>query len=94
MSVNMARATYMRKIARTPEDVQPALTAAVSIDHIFSISVAVLGGIIWNQFGYQYVFLFGMAIALVNFFAASRIKMPEPGSPLPEAITDNGIDCC
>jgi predicted MFS family arabinose efflux permease len=93
MSVNMARATYMRKIAHTPEDVQPALTLAVTIDHVFSISVAVLGGIIWNTYGYQYVFLFGMLIALINLVAASRIKLPVRSNTLEPIVSDNGIDC-
>jgi predicted MFS family arabinose efflux permease len=76
MSVSIARSTYMRKIAIQPADVQPALTAAVTIDHIFSISVALLGGIIWNTFGYQYVFLLGVGIALVNFFVAMQVRVP------------------
>ncbi len=77
MSVNMARATFMKKIAVDPADIQPALTMAVTIDHIFSISVALLGGVLWNAFGYQYVFLLGTFIAVVNMFAASRIHLPE-----------------
>lgn len=76
MSVSMARATYMKKIAIQPEDVQPALTAAVTIDHIFSISVALLGGVIWNLLGYQYVFLMGVLIAVLNFLAALRVRVP------------------
>jgi predicted MFS family arabinose efflux permease len=77
MSVNMARAMYMKKIALRPEDVQPALTASVTLDHIFSISVALLGGLVWNVFGFQYVFLFGVGIALLNLFAALQIRLPK-----------------
>jgi predicted MFS family arabinose efflux permease len=77
MSVNMARATYMKRIAKRSEDIQPALTLGVSIDHVFSISIALLGGLIWNVFGYQYVFLLGMFIALINFVAALQIRMPR-----------------
>lgn len=75
MSVNMARATYMKKIARRAEDIQPALTASVSIDHLFSIVLALIGGLIWNVFGFQYVFLLGAVIALANFVAARHIKV-------------------
>jgi predicted MFS family arabinose efflux permease len=77
MSVGIARSTYMRKIALDPADVQPALTAAVTIDHVFSISVALLGGAIWSAFGYQYVFLLGVGIAVINFFFALRIRLPK-----------------
>ncbi len=77
MSVGMARSTYMKKIALQPADIQTALTAGVSLDHIFSIGAALLGGLIWSSFGYQYVFLMGAAIALVNLFTALRIRLPE-----------------
>ena len=76
MSVSMARSTYMKKIALQESDIQPALSASITIDHVFSISIALLGGVIWNQFGFQYVFLMGVLIAVINFFATMRIKIP------------------
>jgi hypothetical protein len=77
MSVGMARSMYMKKIARQPVDIQPALTAGVTIDHIFSIAVALLGGVIWNAFGFQYVFLLGVFIALVNLLVALQVRVPK-----------------
>jgi predicted MFS family arabinose efflux permease len=77
MSVGIARNTYMKKIALQPVDIQTSLTAGVSIDHVFSISAALLGGMIWNSFGYEYVFLFGAGIAVLNFFTALRIQIPQ-----------------
>jgi predicted MFS family arabinose efflux permease len=74
MSVSMARATYLQKIAVTPEDVNQTLTMGVTIDHAFSITVALLGGFIWISWGYQYVFLLGMIIAVMNTFSALRIR--------------------
>ena len=74
MSVSMARATYLKKIALAPEDVAQTLTMGVTIDHIFSISVALLGGFVWIKWGYQYVFLLGAIIAVINFFSALRVK--------------------
>jgi MFS family permease len=78
MSVNMARSMYMKKIAVNEEHIQPALTAGVTIDHIFSIGIALLGGVIWNVFGFQYVFLLGILIAGLNYVAASRIQPRQP----------------
>jgi predicted MFS family arabinose efflux permease len=77
MSVNMARSTYMKKIALHDSHVQPALTGSVTIDHIFSISVGLLGGIIWDALGFQYVFLLGAFIAIGNFLAALYIRIPK-----------------
>jgi predicted MFS family arabinose efflux permease len=77
VSVSMARSTYMKKIALQKEDIQPALSLAVSIDHFFSIGVALIGGVIWNHFGYQFVFLMGVVIAVGNFFSTMQIRIPK-----------------
>jgi hypothetical protein len=77
MSVSMARSTYMKKIAMQPGDIQPALTTSVTIDHFFSIVIALIGGAVWNTFGYQYVFLMGVFIAAANFFVALKIRIPK-----------------
>jgi predicted MFS family arabinose efflux permease len=77
MSVSIARSTYIKKIALDPADVQPALTVSVTIDHIFSITVALLGGLIWSRFGFQYVFLMGVFIAVINFFTALQVRVPQ-----------------
>jgi hypothetical protein len=83
----MARSTFMQKIALDPADIQPALSAAVSIDHVFSISVALLGGVIWNNFGFQYVFLMGMVIAMINFFVARQIRLPVAATPASASVS-------
>jgi predicted MFS family arabinose efflux permease len=78
-AVNMARSMYIKKIALDESHVQPALTTGVTIDHVFSVSVALLGGVIWNAFGFQYVFLLGIVIAALGFVAASRVHIPKRG---------------
>jgi predicted MFS family arabinose efflux permease len=77
MSVNIARSTYMKKIALHASHVQPALTSSVTLDHIFSITVGLLGGVIWDALGFQYVFLLGALIAVCNLFAAMYIRIPK-----------------
>jgi predicted MFS family arabinose efflux permease len=75
MAAGMARATYLKKIALRPEDVNQTLSMGVSIDHIFSITLALLSGYIWKALGYQYVFLLGAVIAVANLISASFIKI-------------------
>jgi predicted MFS family arabinose efflux permease len=75
MSVGIARATYLKKIAVKPEDISQTLSMGMSIDHVFSITIALLSGLVWKTFGYQYVFLLGGVIAVVNLFSASRIRI-------------------
>jgi predicted MFS family arabinose efflux permease len=92
MSVNMARSMYMKKIAIKDEDVQASLTAGVTIDHVFSLTIALVGGIIWSVFGYQYVFLLGIIIAILDFIAASFIRIPpQHGTPTEEIPLPIGV---
>jgi predicted MFS family arabinose efflux permease len=76
-AASMARATYLRKIALSEEDVSPTLSLGTSIDHIMSMFLPVVGGLVWygsGSHGYRYVFLGGAAVALINFFSARFIK--------------------
>jgi predicted MFS family arabinose efflux permease len=77
MSVNMARSTYLKKIAEHPSHITPTLTLAVSLDHVFSIAIALLGGVVWAKWGYRTVFMCGSGIALVNLVSASFITTPQ-----------------
>lgn len=79
-SVSMARATYIRKIAVMPEDVSPTLSLGVSIDHIVSMFLPPLGGLVWyasGPGGYKYVFVGGAVIGILNFLSNRRINIPE-----------------
>ncbi|EKD26685.1 MAG: hypothetical protein ACD_79C01062G0002 [uncultured bacterium] len=91
MSVNMARATYLKKIALSPEHITPTLTMAVSIDHIFSISVAILGGVIWTKLGYQFLFLLGSILAVISFISAWFMKGKLVSSSVPNLTQSANI---
>lgn len=80
MSVGMARATYLKKIAAGPAEVTATLAAGTSIDHVFSITLALAGGLIWKAFGYEYIFILGALIAGVNLFFALRVRVPSKNS--------------
>lgn len=77
--VSMARSTYLKKIALHPSEVNPSLTMGVTIDHFFSIVIALVSGVIWIKLGYQYVFLAGAVIAIVNLVSAAQIKIKKTG---------------
>jgi len=72
MSVGMARATYLKKIAVQPGDVSAdpddGREHRPPVFHLCRL----VGGIIWMRWGYEYVFLLGVAIACVNLVSASR----------------------
>lgn len=73
--VEMARSTYVKKIAVTPEDVTPTLSAGTSFDHVIAMSVPFFGGILWATMGYKYVFIAAALIACINLFLTLKIKI-------------------
>ncbi len=74
MSVGMARTTYLKKIAEDKSHIKPTLSMAITLDHIFSIVIAVMGGVIWSVLDYRWVFLAGAVIAMINFISVMKIK--------------------
>ena len=74
-AVEMARSTYVRKIAVTPEDVTPTLSTGTSLQHVASMLIPVFGGILWETLGYQWVFVAAAVIALINLLLSRKIKI-------------------
>ncbi|WP_378956693.1 MFS transporter [Pelosinus sp. sgz500959] len=88
--VSMARATYMKKIALRPEDISPSLSLGTSIDHVVTMFLPILGGLVWyngGPNGYKYVFMGGAVIALMNFVSARFIQVDDP-KPVLKAVGD------
>jgi MFS family permease len=82
-SVYMARTTYMKKIALKPEDVSPSLSLGTSIDHMVTIFLPILGGLVWYKSGpggYKWVFLGGAVVALLNFISSRKINIKQPAA--------------
>jgi hypothetical protein len=74
-AVEMARSTYIRKIAVHPDDVTPTLAAGTSFDHIVAMSIPFLGGLLWATLGYKYVFIAAAVIAVINLLLSMQIKI-------------------
>ena len=72
-AAGMARATYVRKIAKNSEDISPTLSMGISMDHAVSMFIPFAGSLVWNTFGYQAVFVAGAFIALLNFIITRKI---------------------
>ena len=76
--VEMARSTYVKKICETPEDVTPTLSTGTSLDHIFSMTIPALGGLLWKFTGtYQSVFIAAAVLAIINLGLSLNIKLPK-----------------
>ncbi|MBM3241741.1 MFS transporter [Candidatus Poribacteria bacterium] len=71
----IALTTYLNKIA-PPEDIKPTLAMGVSMNHIASVIVPLIGGAVWKALGYDVVFLGGAAIAAASIIVTQWMK-PE-----------------
>ncbi len=74
-AVEMARSTYVRKIAVDLADVTPTLSTGVSLQHIASMVIPIFGGLLWLEVGYQAVFMAAAVIAFLNLVLSRRIKI-------------------
>lgn len=72
-TLRAARTTYLYKILETRNDLTPTLSMGLSIEHVVSMTTPVLGGIIWVNFGYYWVFVIAAGIAVVSGAMSSFI---------------------
>jgi MFS family permease len=80
-AVSLSRAIYVSQIVADPADLSPTLSIGISIDHIVSMFLPMLGGLAWKsagERGYRWVFLGGAAVAAVNFLVTRG--MPARGA--------------
>jgi len=75
--VNMARDTYLSKIALKPEHVAPSLSLGVSINHAVSMSVPALGGILWMKWGHEWVFVAAAGIAVLMLIFSNGVRVEK-----------------
>ena len=78
MQMSIIRTLYLRSIALTPKDITPTLSLGISMDHLVSISSAILGGIVWEAWGPQYVFFLAAALSIANLIVAKLAVIPAP----------------
>lgn len=77
MGTGMARDIYLSKIAVRKEDVAPTLSMGVTINHVVSMSIPTLGGLIWVWYGHEWVFFAAAGLALAMLFFTNRIHVPR-----------------
>lgn len=73
---NLALPTYFQKIAVTQEEITSNMAVEQTINRIAAVVIPVIGGAVWEAFGSQAPFLFGVGIALVSLALAQAIKTP------------------
>ncbi len=73
-SLSMARTTYLSSIIENESEMVPTIGLGGTIDHIVSMAVPVIGGVLWVKVGSWSVFAMAGLVAVITFFTVSTMK--------------------
>ncbi|PIE53060.1 hypothetical protein CSA37_03875 [Candidatus Fermentibacteria bacterium] len=72
-SLSMARTTYLSSIIENSGEMVPTIGMGGTIDHIVSMTVPVIGGVLWVSAGPWSVFAMAALVAVMSFFTVMRM---------------------
>ncbi|GHV76439.1 MFS transporter [Spirochaetia bacterium] len=73
---SMASSVYVQDIAASQEEVTATLSTGISVNHVISIFIALMGGWIWKVTGIEVLFSLSAVLGLLNSIYAATIKKP------------------
>ena len=73
----IAASVYVQDIAKDQHEVAATLTTGVSVNHLISVLIALLGGYIWKVTGIEVLFTMSAVLGLINSIFAATIKVPN-----------------
>jgi MFS family permease len=76
---SMASNVYVRDIAETQEELTATISTGISVNHVISILIALLGGFIWKTVGIEVLFSVSAFLGLLNTLYAATIKKGSAG---------------
>jgi len=74
---SMASNVYVQRIASSQEEITATLSTGVSVNHLISVLIALLGGWIWEVTGIEVLFSLSAFLGLMNSIYAATIKKSE-----------------
>jgi MFS family permease len=74
---SMASNVYVKDIADNQEEVTATLYTGISVNHVISIFIALMGGWIWQATGIELLFSLSAFLGLLNSIYAATIKVPS-----------------
>jgi MFS family permease len=74
---SMANNVYVRYISSNQEEVTATLSTGISVNHVISIFIALLGGWIWKVMGIEVLFTISAILGLINSVYAATIKLTK-----------------
>jgi len=80
----MALTTYVGRIAPASE-YTPTLSMGVAMTHVAAVTMPIVGGLLWEAWGYKWTFLIGAAAAAGSIPVVMRLPRKAPPEPAPAA---------
>ncbi|MDR2631646.1 MAG: MFS transporter [Spirochaetaceae bacterium] len=71
---SMASNVYVQDISASQEEITATLSTGISVNHVISILIALLGGLIWKTVGVEVLFCLSAFLGLLNTLYAATIK--------------------
>ncbi len=68
-----ARAVYLSRMAKSPQELNSSLAMGVSINHIASMTIPMVAGAVWMIWGYERLFFAAALFAVVLSVVATRV---------------------
>jgi len=78
---SMASNVYVQRIASGQEEITATLSTGISVNHIISIFIALIGGWIWKITGIEVLFSISAFMGILNSIYAATIKKSEEYVP-------------
>jgi MFS family permease len=73
---SMASNVYVQSIASSQEEITATISTGISVNHLISIFIALMGGWIWKVTGIEVLFSLSALLGLLNSVYAATIKSP------------------
>ena len=74
---SMANNVYVQRISSNREEITATLSTGISVNHIFSVLIALIGGWIWKTAGIETLFTISAVLGLISSIYAATIKKSE-----------------
>ena len=74
---SLASAVYVQDIADNQQEITSTITTGISVNHLISVIIALLGGLIWQKTGIEMLFTMSALLGLANTLFALTIKVPK-----------------
>ena len=74
---SMASNVYVQDIAENQEELTATISSGISVNHVISIIIALMGGLIWKLAGIELLFSLSAFLGLLNSLYAASIKVEK-----------------